>query len=136
MNKIKSSLLVVIASALLWVGCNTVQPGSDPILVRTQQVETASKSTFELLMKIDSIDRGFWRTNAPAFHNFVEDLRTLTPYKGKEVRRWRAALLDVNDVKLAYQQGKADSNALFSVTYALETALNKANAWITIVTNR
>jgi aconitase B len=62
---------------------------------------STASATFDLLLRVDNTDRGFWRTNAPAFHQFCEWLRTPTPYQAQTVPRCVALQLNVDDLRLA-----------------------------------
>jgi len=59
--------------------CATLNPGADPLVVRTEQVQAGADATVDFVLNIDQSNRGFWLTNAPAFHNFCEYLRTRVP---------------------------------------------------------
>lgn len=124
--------------AFLLTACATLSPTADPLVVRTEQAQTVAKSTFDLVLHQDHADRGFWRTNAPAFHSFCEWLRTPTPYFGTNVPRAIVIQLNVDDAKRAYQAGKtaANSNALHGVLALLTQVQMQAGSWQFIVTNR
>jgi len=83
---------------------------------------------------VDNADRGFWITNAPAFHNFAEWLRTSvpTPTNPNEPRGLGLILL-VDADKEAYIANKALSNNLLSAISDLQFAANQATAWQTII---
>lgn len=125
---------VLLLFVCFQLGCASLNPGSDPLIVRTEQAETAAQSTFDFVLSIDNSDRGFWKTNAPAFHQFAEWLRTPTPYQNSTVARCVAMQLNVDDLKLAYKAAKnaPNSNALNTAVMVLSTAVNQAAAWKTI----
>lgn len=130
-----ATLALVIALTLL-VSCATVKPGNDALVVRTEQFLTAAQGTLLLTLQVDHADRGFWRTNAPAFHAFAEDLRTPTVYRDTNtLPRWRVGLLSLNDVKKDYQAARTSSNALFTALLVAQSLSGQAQAWLTIVTN-
>lgn len=130
-------LLPFLFAGALLSGCATVQPSNDVLVVRTEQTLTVAEGTFLFTLQVDNSDRGFWRTNAPAFHRFAEDLRTPTSYHGTNtLPRWRVGLLSVNDVKTDYKASKASSNALATALATLTSLQGQALAWLTIVTNR
>jgi len=126
-------LLSVVAFTLL-AGCATLSPGSDVLVVRTEQLETAAAS-FDLVVKVDHADRGFWRTNAPAFHEFAEWLRTPIPidYQTNVMRRGLLMIKKVNDAKIVYKANAGTSNALLTAFADLRAAADQAAAWATIV---
>jgi hypothetical protein len=130
--------LAAIALAIVMVGCATLNNGSDAFVVRVEQSETAANATFDLVLHVDHADRGFWRTNAPAFHSFCEWLRTPQAYgaAGSSVPRCVAMQLNLDDLKLAYKASKTTgtSNALWSSWMVLNTAITQSTSWSNIVT--
>lgn len=132
---VSAILLFAVALGGL-IGCVPLQPGADPLVVRTEQAELGAQATFRLTLQTDQLDRGFWRTNAPAFHDYCEFLRVPTPYQvTNTLPRYRVMLLSLDDVKLDYKQGRATSNALATALITLQSLQHQANAWLTIVTN-
>lgn len=120
-------------------GCARLQPGADPIVVRTEQLLTTAQSTFLFTLQVDNKDRGFWRSKAPGFHQYCETLRRPTPYPATSTNlypQYRVWLLSTDDVKLAYKAGRTSSNALFAAYSTLGALLEQANAWNMIITNR
>lgn len=125
----------LIAGAIL-VGCATVKPGNDVLVVRTEQFLTTAQGTLLFTMQVDSQDPEFWAENAPAFHEFVDDLRTLTTYQETNtLPRWRVGLLSLNDMKNDYKAARVSSNALFTALSVAQSLQAQAGAWLTIVTN-
>jgi hypothetical protein len=119
------------------LGCVHLQPGADPLVVRTEQFLTSAQGTFQYVLKVDQVDRPFWQTQAPAFHAFCEELRRPTPYQvTNTLPQYRVALLSLADVKRDYQTAKASSNDLFTALTTLQSVNQQAGAWLTIVTNR
>lgn len=139
MNKIKSVIVLAMLSLALILtstGCAPLQPGADPVVVRAEQAEAAASSSFHLALQLDQLDRGFWRTNAPAFHGYCEWLRIPTPYQTTTILpRYRVLLLSFDDVKLDYKAGRATSNILFTAVTTLQSAASQAEAWLTIVSS-
>ena len=118
----------------LAVGCGTVQPGADPIIVNAERLQTSAKASFELVLKLDHSNRAFWQQNAPAFHTFCETLRKPTPYPGRTaLPQYRVWLLKLDDAKLAYKEGRTDGQPLANAINLIETAVTQANAWSIIV---
>lgn len=140
---IKNPLPTVIPGILLAFvcvvvfGCAQLKPGTDPLLVRTEQTEAAAKSTFDLILSIDHSDRGFWRTNAPAFHAFAEWLRQpQIVFVTNILPRASAMIVSLNNVKHEYMLSKAYSNSLVSAIAVLEAANVEAGAWAGVITNK
>jgi hypothetical protein len=124
--------------ALTWLvmaiaGCATVSPGSDPVVVHAEQVETTATSAFQLVVDVDNSDRGYWLTNAPAFHNFAEWLRFPVSIPGyTNEPRGLGMILLVDQAKTAYETNNAMTNVLNTALADLQLALNQASAWATI----
>ena len=137
--------LSVIAIAVLTtsiIGCATLQPGADALVVRTEQSLSLGKPTFDLVLKNDNANRPFWMTNAPAYHQFCEWLRQPQPVtggtlNGQKLPRATAMLYGLDMVKLDYKAAKTagNSNALFTALGTFNGALNQASGWILVVTN-
>lgn len=123
------------------MSCRKLDPGADPIVVRTEQFLTTAQSTFLFTLQVNQQDREFWRTKAPAFHEYCETLRRPTPYplgngQTNYYPQYRVALLSLNDIKRDYKLGRVSSNALWTALVTLESVRNQGSAWLTIVTNR
>lgn len=133
--KIKVLIAAAVTAAFVFIGCATLNPGADPFVVRVEQGQTGAKATFDFVLHLDQTDRGFWRTNAPAFHKFCSWLRTPQLYGTQNVPRVVAIQLNVTDLKVAYKQSKttANSNALWSAWMVLNEAITQANSWSNIV---
>lgn len=127
-------LAMAIAAAGL-VGCAPLQPGADPLVVRTEQTLTVAKSSFDLVLHVDEAHRDFWRVQAPAFHSFCEDLRTPVTLGTNNLPRCSAMLWSVDQVKLRYKEGRASFDDLETVLVTLQGTVDQAQAWLTIVTN-
>lgn len=131
-------LPAVLTLAATWaaviVGCASLQPGADPLVVRAEQLETTANASFQLVVDVDNSDRGFWITNAPAFHNFAEWLRAPVPVAGNPSEpRGLGFILLVDAFKLTYQANHSQSNQLSSALDNLSLVANQAGAWATIV---
>jgi len=122
---------------LFLAACSALKPGADPLVIRAEQTETIAKSTFDATLGIDHADRGFWRTNAPAFHGFCEWLRVLQPInaRGDTMPRASAMIYSLDVVKRDYQVSKSSSNAVYSAIATLLSAVNQATGWIMVATN-
>lgn len=135
----KTKLLRGLTTACIFgflIGCAHIAPGNDPIVVRAEQLSTTGKATLDLVVNIDQADRGFWRTNAPAFHEYCEWLRTPTQVDtGETFPRGRAILFNLDEAKQAYAKRGGSTNLLWSSIVTATTVINQAGAWSTIVTN-
>jgi hypothetical protein len=132
------TLLVIAAAILLPIGCATLNPGADALVVRVEQAESIASSTFDMVLHVDNAERSFWETNAIAFHRFCEWLRTPTQYGGSNVARCVAIQLNADDLKIAYQASKtaSNSNALLTAFGTLDAAVSQSTSWANIVTNK
>ena len=101
------------------------------------QTLTGASATFDFVLAIDNADRGFWKTNAAAFHKFCEGLRAPVAYNGTNVPACVPAQLNADDLKLSYQASKSagNSNALYSAWSVLSTLLTQTGSWSNIVTS-
>jgi hypothetical protein len=127
---------LILIPLLLVIGCAHLTPGSDPLVVRTEQVQSGANATFDFVLHLDDNNRGLWRTNAPAFHNFCEWLRTPMQYKASQtVSRCVLMQLDVDDLKTDYKMNKsaANSNVLFTAVGTLSYALGQSMSWSNII---
>lgn len=130
-------ILALIAVAFLIVSCAGVQAGSDPLIVNTERFETLADSSFQLVVSVDNADRGFWRTNAPAFHNFAEWLRAPVPISGNPNEpRGLGMILLVDSARMTYETDKSQSNVLILAISAMTNAVTQAQGWAAIVTTK
>lgn len=142
-NKLSLALAAVAAAVI--IGCGTIQQGHDPLIVRVEQAETMAADTFDTVLRLNSVNRPFWRTNLPAFHEYCEwlretqavtfRLRSSNAPGGFVTRtaiatRSSAMVIELNEVKHEYRAGKASSNTLWGVYSALNSALAKASEWV------
>ncbi len=119
---------------LCFTGCAQLSPGADPIVVRAEQLEQTASASFDLVVSVDNADRGFWRTNAAAFHGFAEWLRApVATLSNTNEPRGLGMILLVDNAKLQYQANKSQSNLLLSAMSDLSAAESQASAWSTIV---
>jgi len=128
----------LIASCILplFTGCATLDPNADPFVVRTEQVQKQADATFDFLLGVDNADRGFWRTNAPAFHNFCEYLRTPIPVSPTHNSpRILAIERNVQDLKVQYKDNRSagNSNLLYQISSELRLLVLQGNSWSNIV---
>ncbi len=137
------ALAAVLGACILFTpGCKTLDAGADPFVVRVEQTQTVVEGGFDLLLNVDNLDRGFWRTNAPAFHQFCETLRFPVPVAGVPNRptlpRYIAAQWELDQAKLYYKFAKSSSasNSLQVALITLQGLSEQTTAWLTIVTNK
>ena len=131
--------LIAVSLVSIWLsisGCAPLKPGADPLVVRAEQVESTAKITFDLVLNVDNTDRGFWRTNAPAFHAFCEWLRVpMVIWVTNTLPRASAMIAGLDTVKSDYLLARQGSNALITAITVLQSASSQASAWGSVVTN-
>lgn len=128
--------LLFLPLLALLVSCATLSPSADPFVVRVEQTQTAAGAAIDMILRVDNADRGMWRSNAPAFHQWCEWLRTPTPYGSNTLARAIVIQLNVDDLKLSYKASRSmgSSNALFSAWTVLSTVLSQSTSWSNIIT--
>ena len=129
-------LIILTVAALLFiaVGCASIQPGQDALVVNAERLETVSASAFDTVVILDNSNRSFWITNAPAFHGFCEWIRTpITIESTNTLPRGLAMIKLVDDAKLVYEVNKSQSNILIQVVADLQGVFNQASSWTLIV---
>lgn len=132
-----AALALVCLSPILVAlhGCATVDPGQSTFVVRVEQTQEGAAATFDFVLQTDQLNRGFWRTNAPAFHNFCEWLRTPVPFGQMQLQRALAMQANVQELKKTYKTNRdaGSSNQLYLAWQTLSTAISQANSWSNIV---
>lgn len=121
------------------MSCRKLDPGADPIVVRTEQALEMGRATFLFTLQVNDKDRDFFRARTPEFHAFCETLRRPTPYPLTSTNllpQWRVWLLSVDDVKRDYKAGRATGDAVLTSLSVLNGLLEQAEAWNTVITNR
>lgn len=134
----KTKLIIAgLALALTVAGCTVPSPTADPLVVRVEQTQTIAQSSFDLVLNVDNANRAFWITNAPAFHQFCEWLRSPQQYGATPVPRCIAIQLNVDDLKTAYKASSTTgtSNTLWTAWSTLNVAVGQASSWYSIVTS-
>ena len=127
-------ILTVAAMLFIAVGCASIQPGQDALVVNAERLETVSASAFDTVVILDNSNRSFWITNAPAFHGFCEWIRTpITIESTNTLPRGLAMIKLVDDAKLVYEVNKSQSNILIQVVADLQGVFNQASSWTLIV---
>ena len=134
--------LLLVILVLIVTACAALEPGADPLVVRTEQVQADAKATLDLVVHTEASNLPFWRTNAPGFYHFVETqlkARTIINAPGGQtnVARAIAYLWQVDQAKLAYKSAKtaSHSNELYSITIGLSHLAADASGWMFAATN-
>jgi hypothetical protein len=124
---------LAFAVLVLLSGCKTLQPGADPVVVRTEQSLTIAQATFDTFLKLDDADRPLVKHQLPAVHNFAEWLREpmpISPGSTVIVARWAEMVAAADRVKLAYQANRTPENRANLVTAlaTLEVAVSEVQS--------
>lgn len=128
--KLKFPYLALASAAI--VGCAKLLPGSNPLVVRTEQLETQAYGTFDLFLKFD--DQAManptlsnsWATSA---HPFATYLRKPVVNGTNTVPFGIATILSLDQIKLSYESGVATSNSLLTAIDVLETTVAQADEY-------
>lgn len=119
--------------ATLFVGCATLDPGADPVIVRAEQVQSATRSTIDLVLNEDDSNRGLYAATLPAFHEFCSWLRTPVPWSTTNLPRAIVMQLNLQNAKEAYRKNR-NTNAFELILSLNETVLSQANSWSNVFT--
>jgi hypothetical protein len=135
MKKFLSILCVVLIVA----GCAHLNPGADPLVVRTEQFETGAQATLDLVVEIDNSNRPFFRTNAPVYHQFCAWLREPQPVTlagaQHNLPRGVAMIANLDNIKLAYKNSQSSSNELYTALSVASATVSEASTWLSVITN-
>lgn len=128
--------LLACGLALGLYGCAGVSAGSDPLVVRTEQLETMAYSTFDTFLKIDDTamkDASVSNAWASSAHPFAQYLRKPIVNGTNTVPFGIATVLSVDQIKLAYEAGTTTSNALTTALNALTATVAQASQYTSLV---
>lgn len=122
--------LLILAFSLL--GCATLSPTEDPLVVRTEQVERVAFDTFDTYVKLVARYETKVKATAPAAYDFAEWLRAKGP-DGKP--RGIAMVKSLDATRRAYKANRSEANrlTLSSSLAALERALSEAQSHLVTV---
>lgn len=124
---------ILAAVTLTVIGCVATAPGSSPFIVGVERMETIAPGAFDLVLAIDDSNRSYWKTNTPRFHAFCEKLRAPMPFHGTNYPTAITSLLQLQESKVAFKEGRGSSNALNQAYVQLNLLLTDAQAWSTLV---
>jgi hypothetical protein len=128
---VKTALaLLCLVFALHFSGCAALQPGADPVAVRSEQTVATAFNVFDAFLKLDDANREMAKAKLPAVHAFAEKLRTPVVDNGQQVPFGISLILSANRTRLAYKANRsADNQASMSAALsALARAANEASA--------
>jgi len=109
----KKQIIGALLVAVL-CGCAALQPGADPIVVRTEQTISVAYGTFDTFTKLDNDNRDLFKTKIPAVHQFAEWLRVKVGQP--PTPRGISLIESANRVKVAYKSNRTPENKANLVT--------------------
>lgn len=121
-----AALMFMLALVGISIGCSHLQPGADPLIVRTEQTEKIAAATFDEILRLDDGNRAFYRTNAPQFHAFAERLRAADDFHGTNYPNAVTVILRLNELKTLYRLDHSNSNLLVTAVAGIEAAAAEA----------
>ena len=137
MKRYLSPFLLTIGLCSWFIGCASIEPGEDPLVIRCEQLEYTAKANFDLILNVNNLDRGFWRTNSPQFHNFCEWLRQpQVVWITNTLPRASAMIANLDAIKNTYKMNKSASNDVITVLATLQAFAEQAGSWAGVVTNQ
>ncbi len=133
-------LFALLAASFLFTGCSSLDPGARAVVVRAEQSIVIANVTFDAAVHIDDSNRPFFRTNAPAFHQFAEWLRTpvvMVPLTNS-LPRGLAIVSSADAVKNRYKATNStnDYASLISSLAVVESVTGEAQKFIAETTTR
>lgn len=104
--------------ALFFVGCATVLPGNDPVVVRAEQIRGIALDTFDTVMKLE-------RDNREALFAVSPDIKHTVDYFRKNELQWINGL---DNCIQTYKKNRTPENKATLVTWlaVVEKALAEA----------
>lgn len=118
---INTVLLAMLFMAV--VGCKTIDPDADLLVVRVEQTQKIALATFDTFLRFDDGRREWMREQAPEAHAFAEWLRE--PQGVTQIPRGVAILESLQAVKVAYKKARDQTgrDRLIAALAAVEEAL-------------
>lgn len=128
-------VLSLILAVCIDSGCVSVAAGSDPLVVRTEQVETGAYATFDTFLKLDDIAQSnpLASNSWASAHAFAVYLRQPVQNGSNTVPFGVGTVLSLDQVKLAYKAGTASSNALVTALAVVSTTAAQASQYSALV---
>lgn len=123
-------LLFAFCFSLL--GCATLQPGADPLVVRCQQAEAIAFSTFDTYVHLVADNEKRVKALAPAAYDFAEWLRAKTP---EGTPRGLAMITSLGNVRRAYAAHRTPEHkaSLLAALAALQSAVSESQRHLATV---
>ncbi len=124
-------LFCAVCSLGLLAACAKLQPGADPLVVRTEQMEAEAYNSFDTFLRLDDIANinpvvsNAWQ---PA-HVFAQYLRKPIQSGTNTVPFGIATVLSLDNVKLAYVAGTSSSNSLVTAIGVVQAIVSQVGQY-------
>lgn len=126
----KKLLMLAMIVVMTSMGCRTVKPGNDVIVVRAEQAQDMAFETIVTFLKLEHSQRAVVKQKWPKVHAFAEFLREDIQIGEVKMSRGFTYVVSMNNVKLAYKVNKTEENRmqLIASIAALEQMLTEVRA--------
>lgn len=112
-----------LLAAIILSGCASVEPGNDPLIVRSEQTAQIALSTFDALFNIEYSNREWIDAYAPMMRDRVNHLRDYAPVALKSLRTATA--------EYRSERSEVTASKLQAVLSSIASGLSEANQLIT-----
>lgn len=122
-------LLAILFTLALITGCATLQPGADPLVVRSQQTEKVAFDTFDTFLKLEHRYADKVKKTVPEVSKFADWLREPVGDSPRGI----AMVKSLGKVRKAYAAAKTPDNKakLGSAVDALAAVLEETKQHLT-----
>ena len=119
MHKYTKTILTLLCA--FTIGCASILPGNDPVVVHGEQTYQLAFDTFNTLFALDVTNRALELQYAPKVHSAINDLKPNA----------KLALANVHAAIEAYKYNRSADNKATLTTYlaVLNTELQLANSY-------
>ena len=119
--KLKTPITLIAACAFL-IGCASVQPGNDPVVVNAERSTAVALATMDAFLQIEYNNRAMLKQVNPGIHIYAEYLR----------RNGQHYLQTARALTLAYKQNRSATNKanLQTAIALLNEIANQANTYV------
>lgn len=115
------NIAFVLVALYLAVGCASILPGNDPVVVNAERVTAAAADTFDAAFHVEYANHALLKQSSPATVAYVNYVRTNAP-------TW---LTTARALTTAYKQNRSASNKanLETALATLQAAINQLNIY-------
>lgn len=117
----KRTAAVIMLAAVL-IGCGTIQPGADPIVVNAERVTASAVDTFDTFLKYEHNNRAALDSINPGIHKYANVLR-------RNGQKW---LQTARAETQAYKYNRSETNKanLQTAIAVLQEAVNQVGQYM------